>query len=142
MTLRFPSGFLWGASTSAYQVEGATRAGGRGESIWDRFCREPGRVAGGATGEVACDHYRRWREDIALVARLGLNAYMLTSFTATTPPGYSLVTCSRSIRAMAEVTAGAARCASVTIRGDSAGQLAGHTRPGPDKTPRRAVVSA
>jgi len=75
VTRRFPDGFLWGAATSAYQVEGATEAGGRGESIWDRFCREPGRVAGGARGDVACDHYRRWRDDVALLARLGLNAY-------------------------------------------------------------------
>ena len=75
MSLRFPGGFLWGASTSAYQVEGATGTGGRGESIWDRFCREPGRVTGGANGDVACDHYRRWREDVALIAGLGLNAY-------------------------------------------------------------------
>lgn len=71
----FPDGFLWGASTSAYQVEGAVRADGRGESIWDRFCREPGRVAGAANGDVACDHYRRWREDVTLMGRLGLNAY-------------------------------------------------------------------
>jgi len=73
--LRFPPGFLWGAATSAFQIEGNTDADGRGESIWDRFCRLPGRVAGGGTGEPACDHYRRWREDVALMARLGLGAY-------------------------------------------------------------------
>jgi len=73
--LAFPPGFLWGAATSAFQIEGHTRADGRGESIWDRFCQKPGRVAGGGTGEPACDHYRRWPEDVALMARLGLGAY-------------------------------------------------------------------
>jgi beta-glucosidase len=72
---RFPTGFLWGAATSAYQVEGATDADGRGESIWDRFTHAPGTVAGGDTGDTACDHYRRWRSDVRLMAELGLNAY-------------------------------------------------------------------
>jgi beta-glucosidase len=71
----FPEGFLWGAATSAYQIEGAVREDGRGESIWDRFCRTPGKVAGGATGDVACDHYHRWAEDVALMKHLGLKAY-------------------------------------------------------------------
>ena len=71
----FPPGFVWGAATSAYQVEGATREGGRGPSIWDTFARTPGRVAGGHTGEVAADHYHRYREDTALMADLGLGAY-------------------------------------------------------------------
>jgi beta-glucosidase len=52
----FPAGFSWGAATSAYQIEGATTADGRGETIWDRFSRAPGRVVGGDTGDVACDH--------------------------------------------------------------------------------------
>jgi beta-glucosidase len=73
--MRFPSGFVWGAATSSYQIEGAAFEDGRGESVWDRFCRTPGRVAGGATGDHACDHYHRWREDIALMQRLGLRAY-------------------------------------------------------------------
>jgi beta-glucosidase len=73
--LSFPSSFLWGAATSAYQVEGAAHEDGRGESIWDRFCREPGAVANGDTGEVSADHYHRWREDVELMAGLGLNAY-------------------------------------------------------------------
>src|SRR5262249_44761169 len=72
---RFPSGFLWGSATSAYQVEGAAQIDGRGESIWDRFCRTPGKVESGATGDVACDHYHRWREDVALMQELGLQAY-------------------------------------------------------------------
>ena len=76
--LTFPEGFLWGASTSAYQIEGAVRADGRGESIWDRFSHTPGHVVNGDTGDVACDHYHRWEEDVALVAELGLSAYRLT----------------------------------------------------------------
>jgi beta-glucosidase len=71
----FPADFLWGVATSAYQVEGSPRADGRGESIWDRFCRTPGNVLGGATGDVACEHYLRYAEDVELMARLGLRAY-------------------------------------------------------------------
>lgn len=74
-TNQFPSGFLWGAATSAYQVEGGAREGGRGESIWDRFCGVPGAIRGGDTGDVACDHFHRWREDVADMHRLGLRAY-------------------------------------------------------------------
>ncbi|HEY3365579.1 MAG TPA: GH1 family beta-glucosidase [Symbiobacteriaceae bacterium] len=73
--MQFPPGFLWGSATSAYQVEGAVREGGRGESIWDRFCREPGKVKDGDHGDVACDHYHRWEDDVALMADLGLSAY-------------------------------------------------------------------
>jgi beta-glucosidase len=72
---RFPDGFVWGAATSAYQVEGATREGGRGPSIWDTFAGLPGRVVGGHTGEEAADHYHRYRQDTALMAELGLDAY-------------------------------------------------------------------
>jgi beta-glucosidase len=71
----FPPTFTWGAATAAYQIEGAVREDGRGESIWDRFCRTPGAIANGDTGDVACDHYHRWRDDIALMQALGLNAY-------------------------------------------------------------------
>ena len=71
----FPGGFLWGAATSAYQIEGSPLADGAGASIWQRFCRTPGLVANGDTGDVACDHYRRYREDVALMRELGLNAY-------------------------------------------------------------------
>ncbi|HEU5024661.1 MAG TPA: GH1 family beta-glucosidase [Spirillospora sp.] len=71
----FGPDFAWGAATSAYQVEGAAREGGRAPSIWDVFCRVPGAVDGGDTGDVACDHYHRWREDVALMAALGLGAY-------------------------------------------------------------------
>lgn len=71
----FPAGFLWGAATSAYQVEGSPLADGAGASIWHRFAHAPGRTRDGATGDVACDHYRRWREDVALMRELGLGAY-------------------------------------------------------------------
>jgi beta-glucosidase len=71
----FPPGFLWGAATSAYQIEGAVNVDGRGPSIWDTFARAPQRTRNGDTGDVAADHYHRWGEDVALMARLGLSAY-------------------------------------------------------------------
>lgn len=71
----FPKNFVWGAATSAYQVEGAWQVDGRGESIWDRFSHTPGKIETGETGDVACDHYHRWREDVDLMADLGLQAY-------------------------------------------------------------------
>ncbi|MBI1181039.1 MAG: beta-glucosidase [Alphaproteobacteria bacterium] len=71
----FPASFLWGASTSSYQIEGAAREDGRGPSIWDTRCLMKDRVANGDTGDVACDHYHRYPEDIALMTRLGLKAY-------------------------------------------------------------------
>ena len=67
--------FLWGVATSAYQVEGAVREDGRGASIWDAFCRKPGKVRGGDTGDVACDQYHRYEQDVALMAGLGIGAY-------------------------------------------------------------------
>jgi beta-glucosidase len=73
--MQFPSDFLWGAATSSYQIEGAAFEDGRGETIWDVFCRTPGKVANGDTGDVACDHYHRYAEDVALMASLGLKAY-------------------------------------------------------------------
>jgi beta-glucosidase len=71
----FPKGFLWGAATSAYQIEGAAHEDGRGESIWDRFAKTSGLVKDGSNGDVACDHYHRWREDIDLMKGLGIAAY-------------------------------------------------------------------
>ncbi|GHJ11698.1 beta-glucosidase [Micromonospora humidisoli] len=73
--VRFPEGFVWGAATAAYQIEGAARDDGRGESIWDTFSRTPGKVFAGHTGDVACDHYHRYADDVALMAELGLAAY-------------------------------------------------------------------
>jgi beta-glucosidase len=67
--------FIWGVGTSAFQIEGATREDGRGPSIWDTFCAQPGKVAGGHRGEPACDHYHRWREDVALLGDIGVDAY-------------------------------------------------------------------
>jgi beta-glucosidase len=73
--LRFPAGFRWGVATAAYQIEGAVAADGRQPSIWDTFSRTPGRVHGGHTGDVACDHYHRYRHDVALMAELGIGTY-------------------------------------------------------------------
>jgi beta-galactosidase len=76
MRYRFPDGFLWGSATAATQIEGAAAADGRGPSVWDRFCAEhPGRIHGAATPEVACDHYRRWREDVDWMRAMGHTAY-------------------------------------------------------------------
>lgn len=71
---RFPKGFLWGAATAAYQIEGSPLADGAGASIWHRFVHTPDRVRTGDTGDVACDHYRRWAEDVKLMQSLGLKA--------------------------------------------------------------------
>ena len=71
----FPDGFLWGAATSAYQIEGAVAEGGRGPSIWDVFSHTPGKVLAGDTGDVADDHYHRWPEDLDLLQELGVDAY-------------------------------------------------------------------
>lgn len=73
--LTFPPDFVWGAATAAYQIEGAWQDAGKGESIWDRFSHTPGKVNNGDTGDVACDHYHRYPEDIALMQTLGLQAY-------------------------------------------------------------------
>lgn len=88
----FPEGFLWGAATSAYQVEGSPLADGAGPSIWHRFTRIPGKVRDGDTGDVACDHYNRWREDVALMKSLGLGAYRFSiSWSRVMPEGRGAV---------------------------------------------------
>lgn len=74
-SLQFPDGFVWGAATSAYQIEGAVQEGGRGISIWDTFCQTEGKILQGHTGDVACDHYHRYLEDVEWMRRLGLHAY-------------------------------------------------------------------
>ncbi len=74
-TFQFPSGFLWGCATAAYQIEGSPLADGAGPSIWHRFSHTPGMTRNGETGDVACDHYRRVEDDVRLMAELGLNAY-------------------------------------------------------------------
>lgn len=73
--LMFPKSFVWGAATSSYQIEGAWNVDGKGESIWDRFAHTPGRIADGSNGDIACDHYHRWPDDIALMKSLNLQAY-------------------------------------------------------------------
>jgi beta-glucosidase len=73
--ISFPKGFFWGTATSAYQIEGAWKEDGKGESIWDRFTHTPGKIKNGDTGDVACDSYHRWREDIALMRAMNLNSY-------------------------------------------------------------------
>jgi beta-glucosidase len=86
--IAFPADFVWGAATAAYQVEGASNVDGKGPSIWDRFAHTPGRVTNGETGDVACDHYHRYREDVALMAELGLGAYRFSvSWTRVLPEG-------------------------------------------------------
>ncbi len=75
LTRQFPAGFLWGASTAAYQVEGAWNEDGKGESIWDHLAHTPGRIANGDTGDVACDHYHRMPADVTLMKSLGLQGY-------------------------------------------------------------------
>jgi beta-glucosidase len=74
-TYLFPQGFRWGVATAAYQIEGAAQEDGRGVSIWDTYARTPGRVDGGHTGDVACDHYHRYAEDVALMRDLGVGTY-------------------------------------------------------------------
>jgi beta-glucosidase/6-phospho-beta-glucosidase/beta-galactosidase len=73
--VNFSKDFAWGAAMSSYQIEGGTEADGRGPSVWDEFCSKPGRVQGGHSGAVACDHYQRFQEDVKLMAEMGLRAY-------------------------------------------------------------------
>lgn len=86
--LKFPDGFLWGSATAAYQVEGSPLADGAGPSIWHRFVRTPGMVTNGDTGDVACDHYRRYKSDVALMRELGMKAYRFSvSWSRVLPDG-------------------------------------------------------
>lgn len=75
MSFTFPEDFIWGTATASYQIEGAFNTDGRGESIWDRFSKTPGKVVNGDTGDQACDHYNRFEEDIAIMKDLGVSAY-------------------------------------------------------------------
>ena len=76
--LDFPRDFVWGTATASYQIEGAVNEGGRGPSIWDTFSHTPGKVKNGDTGDIACDSYHRYEEDIALLKQLGVGAYRLS----------------------------------------------------------------
>ena len=71
----FPKGFLWGSASAAYQVEGAHDQDGKGESVWDNFVKIPGKTFKGSNGEIAVDHYNRFKEDVALMAEQGLKTY-------------------------------------------------------------------
>ena len=88
----FPKGFFWGTATAAYQIEGAWNEDGKGESIWDRFAHTPGKIKNGDTGDVACDSYHRWREDIALMRAMNLNSYRFSvAWPRIQPPGSGAV---------------------------------------------------
>ncbi|MFM9445073.1 GH1 family beta-glucosidase [Streptomyces acidiscabies] len=82
-----PADFVWGAATAAYQIEGAVAEDGRSPSVWDTFSHTPGKVAGGDTGDVACDHYHRMPEDVALLSQLGLDAYRFSMAWPRVQPG-------------------------------------------------------
>jgi beta-glucosidase len=86
--IHFPEDFVWGVATASFQIEGATTEDGRGPSIWDTFCATPGKVENGDTGDPACDHYHRYRDDVALMADLGLQTYRFsTSWARVCPDG-------------------------------------------------------
>ena len=86
--VRFPDGFLWGAATAAYQVEGAWDEDGKGPSIWDTFYHIPGKVKNNENGDVAIDHYHRYKDDVALMAQLGLKNYRFSiSWSRVLPTG-------------------------------------------------------
>ena len=114
----FPQGFTWGAATAAYQIEGAPGADGRGPSVWDTFSRTPGKVHGGDTGDIACDAYHRYREDVALMASLGLGAYRFSvSWPRIQPTGRGAVN-QRGLdhyRALLDELAGHGIAAAVTL---------------------------
>ncbi len=91
-TTRAPTDFLWGTATAAYQIEGAVSEDGRGPSVWDTFCHTPGAVERSETGDVACDHYHRWRDDVALMGDLGARAYRFSmSWPRVMPSGRGTV---------------------------------------------------
>src|SRR5207249_1763677 len=112
----FPAGFLWGAATSAYQVEGSPLADGAGPSNWHRFSHTPGKVRGGDTGDVACDHFRRYPDDVGIMHDLGLTAYRFSlSWSRLLPEGRGLRPRRPPARAR-ESPGGGGRLASPAVR--------------------------
>jgi len=92
MSKEFPDNFIWGAATSAYQIEGGASEDGKGDSVWDTFCRQPGRVYNNHTGDVACDHYNRFEEDFYLMQALGMQHYRFSfAWTRLLPEGTGAV---------------------------------------------------
>lgn len=90
--MSFPQDFVWGAATAAYQIEGAANEDGRGPSVWDMFCRKPGAVFKGYTGDVTCDHYHRYQEDVGIMKKIGLRAYRMSiSWSRVIPEGTGAV---------------------------------------------------
>ena len=86
--MSFKEDFAWGAATAAYQIEGAARKDGKGLSIWDTYCKVPGNIKDGSSGDVACDHYHRYKEDVALMSQIGLKAYRFSlSWSRILPEG-------------------------------------------------------
>ena len=86
--MNFPKDFIWGTATSAYQIEGAYNRDGKGVSIWDTFCHTPGKINDNETGDIACDHYDKYEDDIKLMAELGISAYRFSiSWTRIFPEG-------------------------------------------------------
>ena len=76
--MSFPAGFVWRLAAASYQIEGGAHDDWRGLSVWDMFCRKEGAIFSGHTGDIACDHYHRWRDDVKLMKEMGLQAYRLS----------------------------------------------------------------
>ena len=92
----YPKDFLWGASTASYQIEGAWNEDGKGLSVWDIFCEKQGAVKNGENGHIACDHYHRYKDDVALMKKLGLKAYRFSvSWSRIMPNGTGEINKSR-----------------------------------------------
>ena len=102
----FPKDFLWGAATASYQIEGAANEDGKGESVWDVFCKKKGAVYEGQSGDVACDHYHRYKEDLALLKQLGAKSYRFSvSWPRILPEGTGAVNSKGAVSPAARGTA-------------------------------------